>query len=320
MKYGGIIGAVFVMSAVGAVCYGFKEGGQVDFEEVRENFRGVKVPQIFQRHPEMKQFYTKFEAEWNVGPGLDFSKLYWEVPVGAVATYLFGLVVVGQVIMSYMKPFDLRIPLAAWNWFLAVFSLIGAVRTVPHLLSNLSNSFEGTICDSPDVTWGVGATGLWVQLFIFSKIPELVDTVFIVLRKKPLIFLHWYHHVTVLLYCWHAYATECGAGLYFVAMNYVVHAVMYAYFAFSTLRIVPKWFPPVIITAMQILQMFVGMFICGASIYFTYTRRETENPCHNNETNLMLASGMYFSYLLLFLHFAVRKYLTGAKKKVVKTE
>jgi elongation of very long chain fatty acids protein 6 len=35
-----------------------------------------------------------------------------------------------------------------------------------------------------------------------------VDTLFIVLRKKPLIFLHWYHHITVLLFCWHAFATQ----------------------------------------------------------------------------------------------------------------
>ena len=46
---------------------------------------------------------------------------------------------------------------------------------------------------------------MWVSFFIFSKIPELVDTVFLVLQKKPVIFLHWFHHVTVLLYCWHAY-------------------------------------------------------------------------------------------------------------------
>lgn len=41
-----------------------------------------------------------------------------------------------------------------------------------------------------------GACGLWVGLFIYSKIPELLDTVFLVLQKKRVIFLAWFHHTT----------------------------------------------------------------------------------------------------------------------------
>jgi hypothetical protein len=95
-----------------------------------------------------------------------------------------------------------------------------------------------------------------VQLFILSKIPELVDTVFLVLKRKPVIFLNWYHHITVLLFCWHSYVTEAAYGLFFIAMNYTVHAVMYGYFALMALKILPKWFPSWIITIMQISQMF----------------------------------------------------------------
>ena len=45
-------------------------------------------------------------------------------------------------------------------------------------------------------------SSLWTYLFTMSKVPELMDTVFIVLRKQPLIFLHWYHHITVLIFTW----------------------------------------------------------------------------------------------------------------------
>ena len=45
-------------------------------------------------------------------------------------------------------------------------------------------------------------SGFWATMFVLSKVPELGDTMFVVLRKQPLIFLHWYHHATVLVYCW----------------------------------------------------------------------------------------------------------------------
>lgn len=44
----------------------------------------------------------------------------------------------------------------------------------------------------------------WSFLFAVSKVIELGDTLFIVLRKKPLIFLHYYHHVAVLVYTIHS--------------------------------------------------------------------------------------------------------------------
>ena len=59
------------------------------------------------------------------------------------------------------------------------------VRTVPHLLHNIGTlPFKDTVCRTAAASYGEGACGLWVMLFIFSKVPELVDTVFIVFRKS----------------------------------------------------------------------------------------------------------------------------------------
>ena len=38
--------------------------------------------------------------------------------------------------------------------------------------------------------------------------------------------LHSYHHITVLLYCWHSYASRISSGLWFGTMNYFVHSLM----------------------------------------------------------------------------------------------
>jgi len=179
----------------------------------------------------------------------------------------------------------------------------------------LTQPFEDTVCTAPSDAWGKGATGLWVMLFIFSKIPELIDTVFIVLRKKPLIFLHWYHHITVLLFCWSAYSSVSGSGLYFVAMNYTVHAMMYGYYCLQALKLCPKSFPAHLITISQIFQMFVGTGVCISAWYF----KLSGNNCSNDMSNLLAGAGMYGSYLYLFCDFAFKRYKPG-KKNVKKGE
>ena len=253
-----------------------------------------------------------FERDFTPKAYTDFARTHWYFPIVLVCIYMC-FCYAGLKIMKQNSNFDLRMPLACWNAFLSLFSFIGMMRTVPYLLATvMSKNYDETICTSPAESYGMGPTGFWVMLFVFSKVPELIDTVFIVLRKKPLIFLHWYHHVTVLLYCWHAYATLAGSGLYFVAMNYSVHAVMYGYYCLQALNCVPKSFPTILITAAQIAQMFVGTGVCISAWYFLLSGKE----CSNDLSNLVAGGAMYGSYLYLFVDFAIGRYFKkGADKK-----
>ncbi len=265
-------------------------------------FDHIKIARFFNKLSQFGAF--EFEKTFDPEPYLAFAANNYAIPIVAIALYLcfcFGV----RSLMEGHKAFDLQMPLALWNALLSFFSFLGMCRTVPHLLSRLlSEPFQQTICSNPRLSWGKGTTGLWVMLFIFSKLPELVDTVFIVLRKRPLIFLHWYHHVTVLFFCWNAYATLAATGLYFVAMNYSVHALMYGYYCLTALNMCPKSFPTILITMSQILQMFVGTGVCATAWYYWHQKI----PCNNDITNLCCGGVMYGSYLYLFTAFAFKRY------------
>jgi hypothetical protein len=285
------------------------------------NTHGCTFRQLPQDIPWLAPFYSTFELNFNSIPFVCWTAQNWNLALAICGAYL-ALVAFGVYVMQSAKPFDLRNTLRFWNIGLSLFSLVGFARTLPHLLyyifsdpQGAQHGFYSSRCKPAETSYGQGAAGLWTMLFIFSKVPELVDTLFVVLRKKELIFLHWYHHVTVLLYCWHSYMTRSSAGLYFITMNYGVHAIMYFYFALDKTPLV-KFFAP-FVTALQISQMVVGMIVC-ASVYI-YQQTST---CDMTPSNFIAGIGMYFSYFLLFAYFALEKYISpkskGSEKKDTK--
>jgi len=194
------------------------------------NGLGINFAEFTCVHPTLAKLYLPFEKYYDPASTLLWMQDRPMIPIWACILYAV-LIVFGRSYMANRPAYSWRKVLAAWNFSLSLFSWIGAFRTAPQLYYNLmSYSLRSNMCDNPAVLYGSGSTGLWVQLFILSKFPELLDTFFIVIHKKPLIFLHWYHHITVLLYCWHSYVTTSPSGLFFVVMNYSVHAVMYGYY------------------------------------------------------------------------------------------
>mmetsp|Transcript_55380 Transcript_55380/g.82396 ORF Transcript_55380/g.82396 Transcript_55380/m.82396 type:complete len:246 (+) Transcript_55380:331-1068(+) len=239
------------------------------------------------------------------------------LPVALVMLYGV-LIIYGQnYYFAKRAPWNWRKALALWNFTLSFFSFCGMVRTVPQLMHNLSTfSLRDNLCHDPEMREGSGTTGLWVQLFVLSKIPELLDTFFIVIHKKPLIFLHWYHHVTVLLYSWYSYVLKNPSGLFSTAMNYTVHFVMYGYYFLMAIKSKPKWMNAMVITVMQIAQMVVGVVVMCLTYYFS--TQESSDTCNVNQENNLAAFLMYGSYLFLFLEFFLKKYFTVRTKKIEK--
>uniref|UniRef100_A0A7S1LK28 Elongation of fatty acids protein n=1 Tax=Alexandrium catenella TaxID=2925 RepID=A0A7S1LK28_ALECA len=230
---------------------------------------------------------------------------WWWVSYVASSCYLVGLWA-GTSSMRDRKPYDLKALLACWNLFLTVFSFIGMVRTVPHLFL-LWREFgvEYTVCRAARTSYGNGPSGLWVLLFIYSKYFELFDTVLLIVRKRKVGFLHWYHHCSVLLYCWHAFVWEMPTGIYFVSMNYSVHAIMYLYYFLAAVRTrPPRW--GLFVTVLQLAQMAFGIAI--TLLHLDILAYETVPHCDGHIPNLTAALGMYASYFILFAQFLFNRY------------
>lgn len=146
----------------------------------------------------------------------------------------------------------------------------------------------------------------WTFSFTLSKVVELGDTAFIVLRKQPLIFLHWYHHITVLLYTWYSYGETSATGRWFTTMNLFVHSWMYSYYALKAMGFHPPKWIAITITTLQLMQMVVGCVIVFAAYYFMQT-----NECNVTLFNIKLSMLMYFSYFILFARFFQQAYLSN---------
>ena len=223
-------------------------------------------------------------------PWMHWARANWHIPTLLTLAYLISLPL-GIRCMRSRPPFNLTAPLIAWNAALCVFSALGAAATLPAALAGLASlsALRGTLCGP--VSFARGSTGAWVTLFMLSKGPELLDTAFLVLRKKPVNFLHWYHHSTVLAFCWFAFALESNLGLYFTTMNLIVHAVMYFYYGVHAAGWEPAWGKWV--TRLQIAQMFAGGALCVHA-----ARLGCEDA-----RSIAAGLALYASYAVLFLNF-----------------
>jgi len=243
-----------------------------------------------------------FEDKINENTFSQWMAKNWHLCLWSSAVYVV-LIFGGKYLMQERQRFDLRPALALWSGLLGIFSLFGVTRTLPELIYVLKNhGLESSICSA---SYFNGPTGFWAVLFTVSKIYELGDTLFIVLRKQDLIFLHWYHHICTLVYTWATYSDHPGTGRWFMVMNYGVHSIMYTYYAFRALRFKFPRFVNIIITSLQIAQMILGV----ALNFYAYNILSQGRYCSATQQGLKLGFMMYFSYLVLFSQFFYNVYI-----------
>lgn len=247
----------------------------------------------------------KFERNYNQTHPLLWIRDNWTFTIWLSAVYA-AFLVIGTAYMKNRAPFDLRLSLGLWSLFLSLFSLAGSVRLLSELNHSISRKgFHHSYCQGD---WNRDPRiSFWMLAFTWSKVFELVDTVFIVLRKQKLIFLHWYHHILTLIYCFFLMSRGThGPFRWFATMNFSIHTLMYAYYSIKALRLfhVPSVVNKVITTS-QILQMVVGFSINVVLFVMQFTHpKQCDLPMDSNLFGLIL----YSSFLLLFVKFFNQSY------------
>ncbi|KZW02185.1 GNS1/SUR4 membrane protein, partial [Exidia glandulosa HHB12029] len=112
-------------------------------------------------------------------------------------------------------------------------------------------------------------TGAWTPALEFYyminyyfKYWELVDTVFLALKKKPLAFLHVFHHSATALLCFTQLNGRTSVSWVVIVLNLAVHVVMYYYY-YATAGGRRFWWKKYL-TTMQIVQFVIDLF----AVYF----------------------------------------------------
>jgi fatty acid elongase 3 len=231
--------------------------------------------------------------------------------VGAVALYLTVLFVLTKV-MAGRKPMKLRLPLAIHNLTLTAFSFVAFCAVVYYMVPIwYSRGTYVVSCDPNREIYSRGPVVFWFYLFYLSKMYEFLDTVFQVLKKKNLLFLHVYHHCVTLVLVWVTIREDNPMQWADISANLFVHVIMYYYYFITDFYGSVVWWKRYI-TTIQIIQ-FVWDLAWHAGWYYVYTK--TPDVCSGTYMGFMVANFIIVSFLLLFIRFYFSAYKPKPKAK-----
>ncbi|CAD7929739.1 unnamed protein product [Amoebophrya sp. A25] len=191
--------------------------------------------------------------------------------------------------------------MCAYNLILAAFSLWAAVYMVYIMATELPHGVYGPGHYESEtyntISW-------W---FYISKYVEFLDTYFLILCGRPVIWLQFLHHIgaPLDLGVWHNNQVE-GTWIY-VVFNGFIHTVMYYYYACCIMKWPFPW--KQMITNMQLLQFVSGL---GVVIPYAFSAPFWSDPAKR------CAFGFNYAYVLmnltLFINFYRQTYLAKKNK------
>ncbi|XP_005795685.1 elongation of very long chain fatty acids protein 4-like [Xiphophorus maculatus] len=232
-------------------------------------------------------------------------------PVSVTLIFLGYLCMIwaGSHLMKNRKPFELKIVLIVYNFAMVGFSAYMFYEfLVTSWLSNYSLLCQPVDYSNSPLPLRMARVCWW---FFFSKIIELLDTLFFILRKKnsQLTFLHVYHHGSMIFNWWAGVKYVAGGQSFFIGLvNTFVHIVMYTYYclsAFGPHMQKHLWWKKYL-TMLQLLQFL---------LFFLHTGYNLITECNFPDSMNIVVFGYVLTLIMLFCNFYYQKYVLKKKQK-----
>ncbi|KAK7694661.1 hypothetical protein QCA50_001849 [Cerrena zonata] len=233
----------------------------------------------------------------------------------ALAAYLLVIFSV----RAYMKdrpPMKLQFLFQVHNIFLSLGSLL--------LLSLIMEEVVPMVWKH-GAFWGMCHEGMWTSRLEFYyminysfKYIELLDTLFLALKKKPLAFLHVFHHSATALLCFTQLNGQTSIQWVPISINLLVHVIMYYYY-YATAGGAKIWWKKYL-TTLQIAQFVVDLFAVYFGTYSYYAANYFPHlphfgTCAGTEAAAVFGCVLLSSYLVLFINFYIQTYKAPVKGK-----
>lgn len=274
---------------------------------------GIKLWPLFE------EAYTKlmgyrpqdFKFKSNVTPMSTVKEAF------TVIALYYVVILGGRELMRSRPAYELNTLFKIHNFILTAVSGVLLVLFLDQIIPTISkNGLFYAICHH-DGGWTPHLVTLYYLNYL-TKYVELLDTVFLVLKKKPLTFLHCYHHGATALLCFSQMVGVTTVSWVPITLNLTVHVIMYWYY-FQSARGIRIWWKEWI-TRLQIIQFIIDLgFIYYASytlfVSNYYPSLPHQGSCAGENHAALSGMGILTSYLVLFISFYIATYSKASNKK-----
>jgi len=234
----------------------------------------------------------------------------WPWPVSLCFGYLISVYFL-SIWMKGKPKFELYWIRVVHNTFLSFASFVmvlGVTKEIIHLYQTYG--VEALFCDEQQKQQRETTLYFWYYVFFLSKFYEFIDTYILIVRHKPITFLHCFHHFITAFLCWVGLYSGMAPQWIVIGLNGSIHVFMYYYFLASTLGFDVWW--KKYLTSAQIVQFCLDLVGIGTWWYYFLGLKK---QCSGSIEALLFANFVLGSFLLLFVNFYRKTYQRGGEKQ-----